>query len=172
MNRFPLMAAALAAAFLLAACQVDVGDDEERPAKAAVQEAPLVAPTSNDDNAWKAYLGQVIGRNMDGITERTFNYYLPAGTDPNEAGGPFERMRNEVNQAVSRSVLPGNMLTFSSPDSAMMADLVVSAFQGEFVTATALKGSRVLFIGKAEDRERVQAAVEAVGGEFRFVEVK
>jgi hypothetical protein len=171
MTRFALMAAALAATILLAACQADVGDDE-RPRKAAAQEAPLVAPTTDDDAAWKAYLGQVIGRNMDGITERTFNYYLPAGSEPGTEDGAYERMKNEVNAVVSRSVLPGNMITFSSPNSSRMADLVVEAFQGEFVTATALKGSRVLFIGKAEDKERVQAAVEAVGGEFRFVEVK
>ena len=169
MNRLSLLAAALAATLALAGCQADVGE-----ADAPKEEAPvaLVAPATNDDNAWKTYLGQVISQNMDGITERTFNYYLPAGTDPAEVDGPYERMKGEVNAALLRTVLPGNMLTFSSPNSTMMADLVVAAFEGEDLEEDALKGSRVLFIGESKDESRVRQAALSVGAEFRFVEVK
>jgi hypothetical protein len=170
MNRLSLIAALLAA-LLLAGCQAESGDDEggDKPEAAPVA---LVAPTSANDDEWKAYLGQVIGQNLDGITERTFNYYLPAGTDPAEAEGPYSRMLMDVQAAVQRGVLPGNMLSFSSPDSTMMADLIVAAFSAEGIKETALKGSRVLFIGQAKDESRVRQAVLATGADFRFVEAK
>lgn len=171
MNRSILFAGTIAATLMLSACQPG-SDADDSDGAVSQAEAALVAPTGTDDNAWKTYLGQVIGRNMEGITERTFNYYLPADTDPQEEGGAFSRMQGDVNGVVLRTVLPGNMLTFSSPNSALMADLIVGAFQGVGVQDSALRGSRVLFIGKAEDEARVRAAVEAVGGEFRFVEAK
>ncbi len=169
MTRFPLIAAALLAALLLAGCQ-GAGDEDESTVEAELP--ALVAPTSTNDDEWMAYLGQVIGRNVDGITERTFNYYLPANTDPAEVDGPYSRMQMDVQGAVQRGVLPGNMLSFSSPNSTMMADLIVAAFAAEGVKDTALSGSRVLFIGQAKDESRVRQAVLATGAEFRFVEAK
>ena len=171
MNRFALMAASAALALTLTACQAEVGDEDEESAPKSAPVA-LVAPTTSDDNAWKTYLGQVIGNNTDGITERTFNYYLPAGTDPTEVDGPYSRMMMDVRTVLQRGVLPGNMLSFSSPNSTMMADLIVEAFNAEGVQDTALKGSRVLFIGEAKDESRVRQAVLATGAEFRFVEKK
>jgi hypothetical protein len=49
-----------------------------------------------------------------------------------------------------------------------MADLVVAAFNG--VPAASMKGVRVLFIGKAADSARVQAAVTPAGVEYVFVD--
>jgi len=172
MTRFALMAAALIASLLVSACQADLGEDEETDTTQEAAPAVILAPKTTDDGAWKEYLMKVIPQHVDGITERTFNYYLPWATDPAEVDGPYSRMQMDVYGAISRTVLPGNMLSFSSPNSAMMADMIVASFQGEDVKPTAVKGSRVLFIGKPEDEARVRAAVEAVGGEFRFVEVK
>jgi hypothetical protein len=168
MNRPLLLATAIAATLLLSACQPGQGEDE------AQQQAEVVpvAPATDDDAAWRAYLGQVISQNMDGITERTFNYYLPAGVDPAEPEGPYSRMKTEISNALLRTVLPGNMLTFSSPNSTLMADLVVAAFTTEGVREDALRGTRVLFIGEAKDEDRVRQAALAVGAEFRFVEVR
>lgn len=167
MNRPLLLVTALAATLLLSACQPG---QEEGDAQAA-QAVPL-APAGTDDAAWKTYLGQVIGQNMDGITERTFNYYLPAGVDPAEPEGPYQRMLDDVRNTLLRTVLPGNMLTFSSPNSTLMADLVVAAFESEDIADTALKGSRVLFIGEAKDESRVRQAALSAGADFRFVEIK
>ena len=167
MNRPLLLVTALAATLLLSACQPG---QEEGDAQAA-QAVPL-APAGTDDAAWKTYLGQVIGQNMDGITERTFNYYLPAGTDPTEVDGPYSRMMTEVRTVLQRGVLPGNMLSFSSPNSTMMADLIVQAFEDESIQDTALKGSRVLFVGASKDESRVRQAALSAGADFRFVEIK
>jgi hypothetical protein len=82
----------------------------------------------------------------------------------------FERQAENVNTVVQRTVLPGNLLAFGSPNSTRMADLIVASFAGG--APDALKGSQVLFVGNAADSARVQAAVEAVGGKYIFVEAK
>lgn len=171
MNRFALLAASAALALTLTACHGE-SDDDAKPARSEAKTVALVAPAGQDDAEWKTYLGQVIGNNTDGITERTFNYYLPANTDPTEADGPYSRMMNDVRLALQRGVLPGNMLSFSSPNSTMMADLIVEAFEDESIKDTALKGSRVLFIGASKDESRVRQAALSAGAEFRFVEAK
>ena len=167
MNRVVAPFALLLSLSLLAGCQ----KAEEAPAAPAA----LVAPTTNDDMAWKEYLGKVVGQNQAGVTDRTFPYYLPANSgapvenDP-DGKSQYDRQLENVTAVVQRTVLPGNMLAFGSPDSAKMADLVVAAFTG--AEPNALKGSQVLFIGKAEDSARVQAAVEAAGAKYVFVEAK
>jgi sirohydrochlorin ferrochelatase len=63
------------------------------------------------------------------------------------------------------------MLAFGSPESAKMADLIVEAFS-EVSAGGSFNEVRVLFIGKAEDSERVAQAVAASGAEYVFVEAK
>jgi uncharacterized lipoprotein YbaY len=53
----------------------------QKQEEAAAVPAALTAPASTDDAEWKAYLGQVIGRNQEGVTDRVFSYYLPVGSD-------------------------------------------------------------------------------------------
>jgi hypothetical protein len=140
---------------------------------AAPVAAPLSAPAGTDDAAWQAYLGDVINRNDDVITDRLYSYYVSADSDkPDAADGSsaYSRQLENVNAVVQRTVLPGNMLAFGSPDSAKMADLIVAAFKD--AKPDALKGSHVLFIGAAADRDRVEAAVKAAGANYIFVEAK
>lgn len=167
MNRALVPVALLLSALVLSGCQ------KEEAVEAAP--APLVAPTGTDDGEWKAYLGKVIGSNQEGVTDRVFSYYLPVGSEIPAEGDQdgktmFDRQLENVTTVVQRTVLPGNMLAFGSPDSAKMADLVVMSFTD--ADPNALKGSQVLFIGKAEDSERVKAAVEAAGARYVFVEAK
>jgi hypothetical protein len=151
----------------LAGCQKA---EEAAPAPAA-----LVAPTGGDDMAWKEYLGKVVGQNQEGVTDRIFPYYLPLNSGVAAEGDQdgmtqYDRQLENVTSVVQRTVLPGNMLVFGSPDSAKMGDLVVAAFAEP--DPNALKGSQVLFIGKPADSARVQAAVEAAGAKYVFVEAK
>lgn len=168
MTRALIPAALLVSLVLLAGCK-----KEEAPAEAAP--VALVAPTNGDDAAWKEYLGKVVGQNQAGVTDRTFPYYLPLNSDQvteSDADGrsQYARQLENVTNVVQRTVLPGNMLAFGSPDSAKMADMIVAAFTG--AEPDALKGSQVLFIGKPEDSDRVKAAVEAAGAKYVFVEAK
>ena len=167
MTRFLVPLALLLSLSLLAGC--------EKKEEAPVAPAALVAPTDGDDMAWKEYLGKVVGQNQEGVTDRVFPYYLPMNSDTlteadKDGRTQYARQLENVNTVVLRTVLPGNMLAFGSPDSTKMADLIVAAFTG--AEPDALKGSQVLFIGSPADRDRVKAAVEAAGAKFVFVESK
>ncbi len=167
MNRVFAPLALLLSLFLLSGCK--------KAEEAAPVEAPLVAPTGNDDAAWKEYLGRVVNANQAGVTDRIFPYYLPndstvVGEGDQDGRTQYDRQLENVTAVVQRTVLPGNMLAFGSPDSTKMADLIVAAFANP--DPNALKGSQVLFIGNTADQPRVQAAVEAAGAKFVFVEAK
>ena len=170
MSRHLIALLSLALALGLSACQSPEEPDVSK--KETVAAAPVVAPASADDKLWKPYLQQVISQNMAGVTDRVYPYYLPANSTTIDADGrsQYDRQSENVTAVISRTVLPGNMLVFGSPDSAKMADLMLSAFSG--AKPDALKGSQVLFIGKAEDSARVQAPVEASGAKYIFVEAK
>ena len=167
MNRLVPLALLLSLT-VLAGCQKAEEDAPKTP-------TVLTAPTDGDDMKWKEYLGKVVGQNQEGVTDRVFPYYLPANSDTlteadKDGRTQYARQLENVNTVVLRTVLPGNMLAFGSPDSSRMGDLIVAAFTG--AEPDALKGSQVLFIGKPADRDRVQAAVEAAGAKFVFVEAK
>ena len=170
----PLIALSmLALTFCLTACQGQV-DDEEKP-KVVAAPVALHAPATSDDKEWKVYLQGVVSQNMSGVTDRVFPYYLPANSTTATPGdaenrSQYDRQLENVTGVLSRTVMPGNMLVFGSPDSVKMADLVIAAFAGG--KPDAMKGSQVLFIGSPSDSARVGVAVEAVGGKYIFVAAK
>lgn len=173
MSRHSIALLLFALVLSLSACESS--DPEDAPKKAAVAFVVPRAPATSDDKEWKLYLQKVVSQNMAGVTDRVFPYYLPANsavTTPGDSDNrsQYDRQLENVTSVLSRTVLPGNMLVFGSPDSAKMADLLISAFSG--AKPDALKGSQVLFIGKAGDNARVQAAVTTVGGKYIFVEAK
>jgi hypothetical protein len=175
MSRALLASLLIASSLLLGACTSSDEDTGDAPKKAAAPLVELHAPATADDLQWKQYLQQVVSRNMSGVTDRVFPYYLPANSGVPTPGdtenrSQFDRQLENVTSVVTRTVLPGNMLAFGSPDSAKMGDLITSAFSG--AKPDALKGSLVLFIGKPADQARVQTAVEAAGAKFIFVEAK
>jgi hypothetical protein len=170
MTRYPIAIFLLAACLGLTACETPEDAGTEKKAAVAVV---LVAPKTNDDKAWKDYLGQVINQHMDVVTDRQTAYYLPMNSgvvppDASDGKSLFDRQAENVTTVISRSVLPGNLLTFGSPDSAKMADLMVSAFSG--ARPDSLRGSYVMFVGKAEDSARVQPLVEGSGAKYIFVD--
>ncbi|MDN5780718.1 MAG: hypothetical protein L0H23_01625 [Luteimonas sp.] len=140
---------------------------EEAP-KQAVQ-APLVAPTSDDMNAWRDYVSEAVRRNMGGISNQPYVYLLP-GESSEGFEGSYERLAEKAETDVARGIIAGNMLAYASPASARMADIVIASFKD--VPADTMKGVRVLFIGDAVDNDRVKAAVSPAGVTFVFVEAK
>ena len=69
---------------LLAACLVLplAACKKEEAAPVEVAQAALVAPDKSDEAGWKAYLSDVVLRNMGEITNQPFLYYLPTQADP------------------------------------------------------------------------------------------
>ena len=156
---------------LLAACLVLplAACKKEEAAPVEVAQAALVAPDKSDEAGWKAYLSDVVLRNMGEITNQPFLYYLPTQADP-EFQAKYDRQLEQAKNAIARGIVGGNLIAFGSPSSVKIADLAVAAFEG--VGADTFKGVRILFIGEAADNPRVQAALSPTGAEYVFVEAK
>ncbi|WP_166212277.1 hypothetical protein [Lysobacter telluris] len=154
-----LMIAVLASSF--AACK-------KAEAPVAVK-APVPVPVNDNRQAWIDYLSDVVERNMDGIANQPYVYLLP-GESSADFQDQYDRLADKAKSDVSRGIISGNMLAYGSPASAKMADLVVAAFTG--VPTGSMKGVKVLFVGKAEDNDRVKAAVTPAGVDYVFVEAK
>ncbi|MBB1472176.1 MULTISPECIES: hypothetical protein [unclassified Luteimonas] len=149
---------------LLAACK------KEEAAPVAVA-APLTAPAAgSDDAAWRAYVSDVVTRNMEGIGNQPFVYFLPSTAGAEDQTGAYERLLDKAKGDVARGIVKGNLLAYASADSARMGDIVVESFAG--VPADTMKGVRVLFIGAAADKDRVATAVAPAGVEYVFIEAK
>ncbi|MDQ3287932.1 MAG: hypothetical protein M3Q42_06655 [Pseudomonadota bacterium] len=157
-----LLIACLALPMLVACQQEDQTQD-------VVAEAPLTAPAGGDDEAWGAYLSQVVTRNMEGVTNNPYLYYLPSA-ESEDFEGSYARLQEEVRAAMHRGILAGNLVAFGSPESKEMADIVVAAFNG--VDEASMDGVKLLFIGNAADSARVEAAVAPAGVNYTFVEAK
>ncbi len=140
---------------------------EEAPV--AVEAAPLPAPTTDDLTAWRAYVTDVAKRNMDGITNSPYVYFLPSESSEG-FGGQYERQLEKLEGDLSRGIIAGNMLVFASPSSAKAAEMATVAF-GQ-VQAGTMKDVKVVFIGKPEDGDKVKAAAEPAGVKYVFVEAK
>ena len=155
-----LVIACLALSF--AACK-----KEEAP-KAEVA-APLSAPTTDDATAWRAYVNDVATRNMDGVNNSPFVYFLPS--DKAEGfGGLYERLLQKLEEDLGRGIQEGNMLVFASPAQEKTTEMVETAFKP--VPPGSMKGVKVIFIGTPILGERVRAAVEPAGVKYIFVEAK
>lgn len=159
----------LLSALILALGGCESEKDKAKAAKAAAEAAalaaPLVAPTSSDSVAWRNYLTEVVKRNMEGVENPPYMYFLP-GEETENFQDVYQRQVDNVGGVLARGVLPGNMLAFGSPSSAKLADLMIDAFS--FAGADSMKEVKVLFVGRQEDSERVRTAVQASGATFVF----
>ncbi len=140
---------------------------EEKPKEADA--APVAVPTTTDRSAWQTYIKDVAMRNMDGVTNPPYAYFMPDESSPDFAG-EYERQLEKMKGDVARGILSGNMLVFGSPSSAKMGDAVIESFKE--VQPGSMKGVKVVFIGAAVDNERVKAVVAPSGVDYVFVQAK
>ena len=141
---------------------------KEEAAKVEVA-APLSVPTTDDVTAWRAYVNDVATRNMDGVTNSPFVYFLPS--DKAEGfGGLYERLLEKLEQDLGRGIMEGNMLVFASPAQEKTTEMVETAFKP--VPQASMKGVKVVFVGTPILGERVRTAVEPAGVKYIFVEAK
>lgn len=168
MRKFLQVAAfGLVSAAALSACNKE--DANKAPPQPVAIEVKMPADSSNTQ-AWKAYLVDVVKRNMQGVTSRTpYMYFVPAGDDTAAVDARINQLDN-VKTVVARTVLPGNMMAFGGPNSTLTADLITDAFKD--AQAGAFKGVIVLFVGAATDNERAGTALAPSGATYRFVEMK
>jgi len=165
-KKYALLAAiALTGALSLTACS----NSDESAEKPAEQAAKAVSKPTDpaDTKAWNAYFGSIVQKNMQGMTaERPYPYLVPAG-DTDDAKAMRQRQLEQVQDTVARGVLPGNMLVFAGPNSALTGDLVIEAFKD--AKAGSFKDVIILVIGDAADKDRVTTALQPTGATLRYV---
>ena len=145
----------------LAACQ---GEEETQQ----VERAPVAAPQTEDRNEWRAYLNDVVGRNMEGIFNQPYVYLVPTDDGEEDFAAEYERLAERAETDLARGIVRGNLLAYAGHESSRVADMVVRAF--ESVPDGSMEGVRVLFIGDAADNGRVEQAVAPAGVEYIFIE--
>ena len=165
MRKFVLIAAlALAATLSLSACNKSQDDQQAAPAQAQA----VAKPTNpNDAKGWSDYLGDLVQKNLQGMTAGQPFAYMVDAADTDTAKANNERQLSNVKDTVARGVLPGNLMAFAGPNSGKTADLLVAAFQG--AKPGSFKDVIILFIGDKVDEQRVTDAIKPTGATFRFV---
>ena len=156
---------------LLAACLVlpFLGACKKEEAAQETVKAPVAVPASaTDENAWNAYLTDVVTRNVEGATS-TYVYTLPADSSA-DFQGAYDRQLEKAQGDMERGGVAGTLLAFGGPNSTKSADLAVAAFTRALPKS--MEGVKVLFIGAAADSDRVKAAVDPSGATYKFVEAK
>ena len=162
-----LVFAACAVTLALSAC--DKKEEAVAPTEQAVETVTLPAATAAPAE-WKKYLAAVVMQNMQGVkSNRPYMYFVPGGDDGKAVIDRSNQLDN-VSLAVSRGVLPGNMLAFGGPDSAITADLIIDSFKD--AGAGTFKDVTVLFVGAQADSDRVKEALTSSGATYRFAEMK
>ena len=165
-----LAVVAVAASLALGAC--DQNKQAASTQAAAEQKPAVIALPANptDKAAWKQYLVSVVTANMQGVkTNHPYMYFVPGGDDDAAKADRDNQLEN-VKNTVARGVLPGNMMAFGGPDSALTSKLIVDAFAA--ASPGSFKEVVVLFIGAPGDFDAVKNAVAASAAEARFVEAK
>ena len=164
MRKFALIAViALTAAVSLSACNKA---PDESQAAAQVQQSPK--PTDpNDAKGWNAYLGDLVQKNLQGMTAGQPFAYLVDAADTDNAKANNERQLSNVQDSVARGVLPGNLMAFAGPNSGKTAELLIAAFKD--AKPGAFKDVVILFIGDKADEQRVSDAIKPTGATFHFV---
>lgn len=167
MRKLTLIATALAFAgcLTLSACNNQQQDGQQQ----AAQPQQVSKPTDpNDNKAWGAYLGQIVQKNMQGMSApQPYAYMIPAG-DSDEAKDSRDRQLSNVQDIVARGVLPGNLLAFGGPDSGKTADLVTTAFKD--AKPASLKGVIIVVIGDKADEQRVTDVLKPTDATIRYVQ--
>jgi hypothetical protein len=165
MRKFALIAAiALTATVSLSACNKQQDDQQATQAQAQT----VAKPTNpNDAKAWSDYLGDLVQKNLQGMTASQPFAYLVDAADTDAAKANNDRQLSNVQDSVARGVLPGNLMAFAGPNSAKTADLLVAAFKD--AKPGSFKGVIVLFIGDKVDEQRVSDAIKPTGATFHFV---
>ncbi len=119
-------------------------------------------------SVWQPYMQQVVTDNMGDITSQPYAYFVPSGKYP-ENQDAISRVQGQINDMVTATVLPGNLVAAGGPDSATTAQVLENAFKQ--AAPGSFKGVTVLFIGDKADEAAARAAIDPSGATFKFAQM-
>lgn len=164
----------LAAAIALAATACKKEEQAAAPAEAAAPAVILTAPTTNDFDAWKAYMKQELTPYIDRKFRRPYVYFIPyvdeAAPDKEEQLRQYTAQLEAAENAIGRGIQAGSMIAFSGPSSEGVRDVIVQSFK--LAGPKSLKGVRVVVIATPDVREVIEAAVTPSEADFVWVDRK
>lgn len=162
------IAVALAGSLGLTAC--DQGGDDKTIDTVEMTEQVAVPAAGAEKSEWRAYMIDVVQRNMEGVTSsRPYLYFIPDGDADEDLADRINQLEN-VQNVVARTVLPGNMLAFGGPNSDITAEFVIDAFAEAGVGS--FKDVVVLVIGDSADEQRVREGLDSSDATVRFVSMR
>jgi hypothetical protein len=144
--------AALLVLLVLSAC---------KPEETEVAVKSIVLPTTDVDADWKEFVSQVArSKFIKGKTKKLYVRFL--GSQEDTKG----HLRDTIN-IFTRGVENGTLQVFGSQNSRNMSELLVEAFNTEYIDGK-LNGSRFVFIGQRQHEAAVRDAAIKSGVTFEF----
>lgn len=135
---------------------------EEKVSVAA--QKTISVPSTDQDVEWKQFVDDVArSKRILGKTKSIYVRFLATTEDT-------KGHLRDTQQSFTRGVAPGTLLVFGSYNSRNMADLLVDAFNTEYIDGK-LTGARLVFVGQRTDEARVRAASVKSGVTFEFYPV-
>jgi len=131
----------------------------------SVAEQKIISvPSTDQDVEWKQFVDDVArSKRIKGKTKSIYVRFLATTEDT-------KGHLRDTQQSFSRGVAPGTLLVFGSYNSRNMADLLVDAFNTEYIDGK-LTGARLVFVGQRTDEARVKAASAKSGVTLEFYPV-
>ncbi len=140
---------------------ISVGCDDT--AKVTAQKT-ISVPSTDLDVEWKQFVDDVArSKRIKGKTTSIYVRFLATTEDT-------KGHLRDTQQSFSRGVAPGTLMVFGSYNSRNMADLLVDAFNTEYIDGK-LSGARLVFVGQRTDEARVKEASLKSGVTFEFYPV-
>jgi hypothetical protein len=149
-------------------------DEPKKEQAAATPAVVLTAPVDNDTEGWEAYMTQEVKPYIDKRYRKPYLYFFPkvdeASPEKDEQLRQFQAQIEALQGAVARGIQAGSMIGIGGPAPAAIGDVVVESFK--LAGPKSLKGVRVVVIGSASEKDRIQAAIAPSEAEFVWVEMK
>jgi len=131
-----------------------------KKAEAPKAEKPAVAMPTDPANkqGWQDYMGDIVMRNMEGVTNQPYAYLLPAESAA-DFQAQYDSLLDKAKSDVARGIIAGNLLAYGGPSSTRTADFVTETFKG--VQPGTMKGVKVVFIGSRAESQLITRMVNA-----------
>jgi hypothetical protein len=170
---FVLIATCIAFALGTSAMAQQVGQlnpDPTSPAAFSLQSLPMPPQSLSERMAWSKFLSCVTRQNAQGMTaSRFYLFYIPGGSDE-QAISARERQTSNLEDVISRGVLPGNLIAFGGPDADATTKVVSRAFN-EASSKYPLTNVTVVVIGRKADEPQLGNMIKPRGATFRLVDL-
>lgn len=154
---------------LASAMRVRAMQEEGVRAFRAKRAAPLSAPDSDDRNAWREYLTELMVRSTTDLRDFPRLYLLPAEHD-SDYSDDRAMISEAIASGIGRYIAKGTRVYFGSPASVRLAELMVEEL-GK-LRPGALQGYEIAFVGEAALDAEVEAAVQRTGATYSFVDIR